>query len=160
MKVNSGALKSMAAGALVFALAAGASADSPFGPTTDWSYSVQGPYNPSATSTFRSLFGSSFGSAPYSMHDTWRTVMIISAAVGIIGLISGDGTLVILGAAGVVVSLVETGGTSMQLASFHHGVDFMHTGPLSFGVGSLGFGKAPFAAAPQTGPYVQLSYRF
>ena len=108
-------------------------------------------------------------SQPFSMSlsgsadkGTWHTVMIISAVVGIIGLVDGDSTLTLIGAGGVLLSLFETGGSSsFRFQGFRHGFDLVHSGPLSFGVnpfGALGPIQNPSISRPN--PFVQLSIKF
>jgi hypothetical protein len=65
----------------------------------------------------------------------WHTVLLVSAAVAIVGVVQQDSTLILLGVAGVGLSLYESGGMSFQFRP--RGLDLAGVGPLSFGVTPL-----------------------
>lgn len=86
--------------------------------------------------------------------DTWHTVLIASAVIGIVGLASGDGTLTVLGAAGVVLSLVETDQNRFR---YGRGFDLLHRGPISLGISP--FGQAGYPGF-RPSAYVQYVFKF
>ena len=92
-------------------------------------------------------------------HDTWNTVLVASAIVGVIGLATNDGTLTIIGAAGVVVSLVETNSSRFRYQALHRGIDLAHAGPLSFGVSPFGGFGSVGVPGMRPAAYAQLSFK-
>lgn len=89
---------------------------------------------------------------------TWHTVMIVSAVVGVIGLLDGDSTLAVLGGAGVLLSVVESDQSRFQLRPFRHGLDLARTGPLSFGIDPIGL--SPGFARPRPAAYLHATFKF
>jgi len=69
--------------------------------------------------------------------NTWNTVLLVSGAVLVVGLIQEESTLTILGGAGVLLSLFETNKTNFRSQYFPHGLDLYKTGPVSFGVSAF-----------------------
>lgn len=104
----------------------------------------------------------SYTSAP-SQKNTWNTVLIVSAAVLVVGLIQGESTLALLGGAGVLVSLVQTNNLGFQAPSMPRGIDFYKAGPVSFGLSPFGrFGLRSSAGfdSLSPSPYVVANFRF
>ena len=96
-----------------------------------------------------------------SQRDTWHTVMVVSAVVGVVGLLDGDTTLVILGGAGVLVSLVESDQMKFRLRPRSSGVDLLKMGPVSLGINPLGqIGMAQAYQSSRPTAYVQVSFKF
>jgi hypothetical protein len=96
-----------------------------------------------------------------SQRGTWQTVLLVSAAVGIVGLLQGDTTLTLLGGAGVLLSLYETNRTGFRPQPFRHGIDLLSSGPVSFGIQPLGqFGLSRGLAKPQPSAYIQATFKF
>ncbi|HVT13148.1 MAG TPA: hypothetical protein VHE55_12865 [Fimbriimonadaceae bacterium] len=90
--------------------------------------------------------------------DTWHTVMIVSAVVGIVGLLDGDGTLAVLGGAGVALSLIESDSSRFQLRPFRYGLNLAKAGPLSFGIDPIGL--SPVFAKPRPSVFVRATFKF
>jgi hypothetical protein len=88
--------------------------------------------------------------------DMWHTVTLVSAGVALAGILTDDGPLTVLGAAGVIVSLVESDSTRFRYAPAFRGIDFVHSGPISFGVSPFGLGFD----SPHPAGYLQLTFRF
>ena len=102
-------------------------------------------------------------SSAASQRDTWNTVLIVSAAVLVVGLITDESTLALLGGAGVLVSLVQTNNLGFQAPSMPRGIDFYKSGPVSLGVSPFGrFGLRSGAGfdALNPSPYIVANFRF
>lgn len=92
-----------------------------------------------------------------NQRNTWHTVLLISAAVGIVGVIQGDSTLTLLGGAGVVLSLYE----SERYRSGLRGFDLVKTGPLSMGINPLGVGfNRSLSTVRPAAYYIQATFKF
>lgn len=102
-------------------------------------------------------------SSAANQKSTWNTVLIVSAAVLVIGLIQEESTLALLGGAGVLVSLVQTNNLGFQAPSMPRGIDFYKSGPVSFGLSPFGrFGLRLGAGFDSfsPSPYVVANFRF
>ena len=96
-----------------------------------------------------------------SQKGMWQTVLLVSAIVGIVGVVQGDSTLTILGGAGVVLSLYQTGKMGFNPQPFRHGIDLMRSGPVSFGVQPFGqFGPLPGLNSPRPTAYLHATFKF
>lgn len=73
----------------------------------------------------------SYASSP---RQTWNTVLLVSAAVMVVGLIQEESSLTLLGGAGVLVSLFQLNKTGFRSEFFASGVDVVKKGAFSFGV--------------------------
>lgn len=92
--------------------------------------------------------------------DMWNTVLLVSAGVAVLGLLTDEATLTVLGVAGVFVSLIELRPNYFQVDR-NRSLQFMSKGPLSFGVNPLG--PRPMAhgfTGTPPGAFVQLSFKF
>ena len=85
-------------------------------------------------------------------HDSNHTLLIVSAAVLVIGVIDSNSTLTILGAAGVFLSLSESG----QMYRARSGSDLLKYGNVSLGFNAKGSPQAMSDARP----YIQISSKF
>jgi hypothetical protein len=96
-----------------------------------------------------------------SQRDTWHTVLIVSAIVGVVGIIQGDSTLTVLGGVGVLVSLVESEQMKFRFKPQSHGLDLLKMGPVSLGVNPLGkIGIAQAYQSSRPTAYMQLTFKF
>lgn len=96
-----------------------------------------------------------------SQKDTWNTVLIISAAVMVVGLIQEESTLTLLGGAGVLVSLFQTNKMGFSAPALPHGLDLVKSGPVSFGFSPFGqFGLASGVTTLNPSPYVVAKFKF
>ncbi|MBC8063994.1 MAG: hypothetical protein H7Y17_04135 [Chlorobia bacterium] len=101
----------------------------------------------------------SYGAATPS--GTWNTVLIVSAAVMAVGLITGETTLTILGGAGVLVSLTQTNKSGFRPQYFARGLDLVQSGPVSFGVRPFGpAGLHQGITTLQPSPYIVANFKF
>lgn len=96
-----------------------------------------------------------------SRRDTWNTVLIVSAAVMVIGLVQEETTLTLLGGAGVLISLVQLNNSRYASQLFPGGMDLVRRGPVSFGIKPYdetmlrsGFNTV------QPSPYISVSFKF
>jgi hypothetical protein len=91
-----------------------------------------------------------------SQRNTWNTVMLISAAVGIVGVVQGDSTLTLLGGAGVVLSLYQ-----MERNRYgFRGFEFAKSGPVSMGINPLGVGFSQSISSVRPTAYIQATFKF
>jgi hypothetical protein len=96
-----------------------------------------------------------------SKKGMWQTVLLVSAIVGVVGVVQGDSTLIILGGAGVLLSLYQTNQMGFRPQPFRHGLDLMRSGPVSFGIQPFGtFGLQPGFTTPRPTAYLHASFRF
>lgn len=96
-----------------------------------------------------------------SNKETWHMVLLISAGVGILGLVNSDSTLTILGGAGVLLSLYESQGSHFQVRPSLRGVDMFKSGPMSFGLNPFGgMGAREGFSLTRPAAYVKLSFKF
>ena len=77
-----------------------------------------------------------FASAP--KQDTWNTVLIVSAAVMVVGLIQHESTLTLLGGAGVLVSLVQSHRSGFRPNYSLRGIDLITHRHLTLGISPFG----------------------
>ncbi len=92
--------------------------------------------------------------------ETWRTLMIVFAAIGIIGIIDDDSALVVVGVAGLAVCFIESG-PHFAMDSTQRRLGLVNSGPFSFGL--TPFSKTTFSlgsAAPPSKLYAQLTFKF
>ena len=77
----------------------------------------------------------------FQSSNTWNTVLLVSAIVGVVGVVQGDSTLTILGAAGVIFALTQQNKSGFQFKPSQYGLGLAN-GPISFNLNPLG-GLAP-----------------
>lgn len=96
-----------------------------------------------------------------SEKQTWNTVLLISAAVLVVGLIQNEDTLTLLGGAGVLVSLVQTSKYGYMPQAFPHGIDLVQKGPLSLGMNPFGLvGPSQGFTNLRPSVYVAMNFKF
>ena|SRR5579862_4040710 len=83
------------------------------------------------------LDAAKFSFASSGDRQMWHTVLIVSAAVGIIGILDSDSTLTVIGGAGVLLSLYESESSHFAFHAFRPGGDFFRMGPMSLGFDGL-----------------------
>ena len=96
-----------------------------------------------------------------SQRQMWQSVLLVSAAVGVLGLVQGDSTLTLLGGAGVLLALYQTNRAGFQLRPSKFGIDVVGAGPVSVGIapfGQRGFSKGMGTGRPAA--YVQATFKF
>lgn len=96
-----------------------------------------------------------------SNSQTWNTVLLISAGVLVVGLITEEHTLTVLGGIGVIVSLIQTNKTAFQSSFFPQGLDLVQKGNFSFGInpfGQVGLNARPTEFKPS--PYILATFKF
>lgn len=115
-------------------------------------------------SNFAAVPGVPFHAAGFSVasvdRDAWRTIMLISGIVLIVGLVDNDSTLAILGGAGLLVSFVESGPPSFAYRGFR-GFPLMQSGPFTFGISPYGqLGLARGLDKPCPSPFATVTFKF
>jgi len=93
--------------------------------------------------------------------DTWNTVLIVSGAVMVVGLIQEETTLTLLGGAGVLISLVQLNNTRYRSELFPGGMDLVRKGAFSFGMKPFDetMLRSGFNTIQPT-PYISASFKF
>lgn len=102
------------------------------------------------------LVGTHYGLGYAGQQETWNTVLVISAIVGGVGLLTGQDTLLLLGGAGVLLSLVEMNSNHFHMQAAQRGFSFADVGPVSFGLTPMVHpGYSHENDSPRQGGYVQ-----
>lgn len=99
-------------------------------------------------------------SAP-AKQDTWNTVLIVSAAVMVVGLIQEESTLTLLGGAGVLVSLVQSNKSGFRPNYTFRGIDFIKDHHVAFGINPFGtFASERTQTTLRPSLYIAANFRF
>jgi hypothetical protein len=93
-------------------------------------------------------------------HQTWHTVLLVSAIFLFAGLVDSNSTLIILGGAGVLVSLSETNGNAYRFQP-GRSMELARMGHMSLGINPLGqMGWSQGISAPKPSIILQAKFKF